>query len=117
MHFQKPPFLWISTFDSVLENLRLCGVFVNTFAKTEVFLSIFVQTRSSVNGVLDSLRADSTDSSKSTDSLKRSEVCSPVESAHQQNKACPKSRVVPRLEEPDLIGGKRSLLLSFSLID
>ena len=49
--------------------------------------------------------------------LKRSEVRPPVESAHQQNKACPRSRVVPRLEEPDLIGGKRSLLLSFSLID
>ena len=54
MRFQKPPFLWISTFDCVFENLRLCGVFVrisvNTFTKTEVFLSVFVQKRSSVNG-------------------------------------------------------------------
>ena len=54
--FQKPPFLWISTFDSVFENLRFCGVFVrisvNTFTKTEVFLSVFVQKRSSVNGAL-----------------------------------------------------------------
>ena len=58
-----------------------------------------------------SLRADSTDSQT------RSEVPPPVESAHQQDKACPKSRVVPRHEEPDLIGGKRSLLFSFSLID
>ena len=97
--FQKPPFLWISTFDipwvpepqnlnerklvrgkerrekgtflifffllffgsgtqgtfdSVFENLRFCGVFVrisvNTVTKTEVFLSVFVQKRSSVNG-------------------------------------------------------------------
>ena len=57
MRFQKPPFLWISTFDSVFENLRFCGVFVrisvNTFTKTEVFLSVFVQKRSSVNGALD----------------------------------------------------------------
>ena len=41
MGFQKPPFLWISTFDSNFENLRFCGVFVrisaNTFTKTEVF--------------------------------------------------------------------------------
>ena len=55
--FQKPPFLWISTFDSFFENLRFCGVFVrisvNTFTKTEVFLSVFVQKRSSVNGALD----------------------------------------------------------------
>ena len=54
MRFQKPPFLWISTFDSVFENLRSCGVFVrisvNTFTKTNVFLSVFVQKRSSVNG-------------------------------------------------------------------
>ena len=52
--FQKPPFLWISTFDSVFENLRFCGVFVqinvNTFTKTEIFLSDFVQKRCSVNG-------------------------------------------------------------------
>ena len=57
LRFQKPPFLWISTFDSVFENLRFCGVFVrisvNTFTKTEVFLSVFVQKRSSVNGALD----------------------------------------------------------------
>ena len=43
--FQKPPFLWISTFDSVFKNLRF-GVFVqisvNTFTKTEIFLSAFV---------------------------------------------------------------------------
>ena len=54
LRFQKPPFLWISTFDSVFENFRFCGVFVrisvNTFTKTEVFLSVFVQKRSSVNG-------------------------------------------------------------------
>ena len=53
-----------------------------------------------------SLRADS------TDSLKRSEVRPPVYSAHQQHKASPKSRMVPRLEEPDLIGGKISLLFN-----
>ena len=45
MRFQKPPFLWISTFDGVFENLCFCGVFVrvsvNTFTKTEVFLSVF----------------------------------------------------------------------------
>ena len=58
-----------------------------------------------------SLRADS------ADSLKRSEVPLPVESAHQQHKACPKSRVLPRLQELDVTGGKRSLLFSFSLID
>ena len=56
MRFQKPPFLWISTFDSVFENLPFCGVFVrisvNTFTKTEVFLSVFVQKRSSLNGAL-----------------------------------------------------------------
>ena len=56
MRFQKPPFLWISTFDSVFENLRFCGVFmrisVSTFTKTEVFLSVFVENRSSVNGAL-----------------------------------------------------------------
>ena len=49
----KPPFLWISTFDGVFENLRFCGVFVqinvNFFTKTEVFLSVFVQKRRSVN--------------------------------------------------------------------
>ena len=57
MRFQKPPFLWISAFDSVFENLRFCGVFVrisvNTYTKTEVFLSVFVQKRSSVNGALE----------------------------------------------------------------
>ena len=41
----------------------------------------------------------------------------PIESAHQQHKACLKSCVVPKLEEADLIGGKRSLLFSCSLID
>ena len=60
MRFQKPPFLWISTFDSVFENLRFCGVFVrisvNTFTKTEVLLSVFVQKRSSVNGASDLLK-------------------------------------------------------------
>ena len=54
MRFRKPPFLWISTFDSAFENLRFCGVFeqinVNTFTKTEDFLSVFVQKRSSMNG-------------------------------------------------------------------
>ena len=39
---------------SVFKNLRFCGVFVrisvNTFIKTEVFLSVFVQKRSSVEG-------------------------------------------------------------------
>ena len=34
------------------------------------------------------------------DSLERSEVPPSVESGHQRNKACPKSRMVPRLEEP-----------------
>ena len=57
-----------------------------------------------------SLRADS------TDSLKRSEVSPVVEYAHQQHKACPESRVVPRLAEPDLIGRKRSPLFSVSLL-
>ena len=56
MRFQKPLFLWISTFHSVFENLRFCGVFVrisvNTFTKTDVFLFAFVQRRSSVNGAL-----------------------------------------------------------------
>ena len=51
MRFQKPPLLWISTFDSVFENLRFCGVFVrisvNTFTKTEVFLSVLYK-----NGVV-----------------------------------------------------------------
>ena len=54
MRFQKPPFLWISTFDSVFKSLRFCGVLVqisvNTFTKTEVFVSVFVQKRSSVKG-------------------------------------------------------------------
>ena len=54
MRFRKPPFLWISTFDSVFENLCFCGIFVeisvNTFTKMEVFLSVFVEKRSSVNG-------------------------------------------------------------------
>ncbi len=48
-----------------------------------------------------SLRADS------TDSLKRSEVPPPVESAHQRRKACLRSRAVPRLEEPNFIGRER----------
>ena len=51
--FQKRPFLWISTFDTVFENLSFRDVFVrisvNTFTKTEVFLSVFVQKRSNVN--------------------------------------------------------------------
>ena len=55
--FQKPPFLWISTFESVFKNLRFCGVFVqisvNAFTITEVFVSDFVHKRSSVNGALD----------------------------------------------------------------
>ena len=54
MRFQKAPFLWISTFDGVFESLRFCGVFVqisvNASTKTEIFLSVFVQKRSSVNG-------------------------------------------------------------------
>ena len=58
-----------------------------------------------------SLRADS------TDFLKGSELPPPVYSSHQRHKACPKSRVVPRLEEPSLTDGKRSLLFSFSLIN
>ena len=45
----------MSTFDSVFENLRFCVVFVqinvNTFTKTEVFLSICVQKRCSVRGL------------------------------------------------------------------
>ena len=56
--FQKSPFLRISTFDSVFETLHFCGVFlqinVNTFTKTEAFLSVFVQKRCSVNGALKS---------------------------------------------------------------
>ena len=51
---QKPPFMWISNFDRVLENLRFCGVFVRisvrTFSKTAVFLSVFVQKRCCMNG-------------------------------------------------------------------
>ena len=43
-----------------------------------------------------------------------SEVCRPAESARQRHKACPESRVVPRIEEANLIGGKRALLFSFS---
>ena len=43
-----------------------------------------------------SLRANS------TNSLKENEVPSPVESTNQRHKACPKSRVVPRLEEPKI---------------
>ena len=46
--------------------------------------------------------------------MKKSEAPPPVESAHQQHKTIPKPRVVPRLEEPHVIGGKRSLLFSFS---
>ena len=57
-----------------------------------------------------SLHADS------TSSLKRSEVPPPVVSAHQRHKACPKSRGVPRLEAPDLIGGKRSPLFYLQVI-
>ena len=49
--------------------------------------------------------------------MKKGEVPPPVESAHQQRKTFPKSSVVSRLEEPDLMGGKRSLLLSCSLIN
>ena len=52
-----------------------------------------------------------------TDSLKGSYAPPPVESAHQRQKVCPKSRVTPRLEEPNVIGGNRFLFLSFSLID
>ena len=52
--FQNPPLLSISTFDSVFESLRFCGVFVqinvNTVSKTEIFLSVLVQKRCSVNG-------------------------------------------------------------------
>ena len=47
----------IAEYWNVFENLRFCGVFVqinvNIFPKTEVFLSIFVQKRCSVNGALD----------------------------------------------------------------
>ena len=55
----------------------------------------------SMNLAIPSLRADS------TDSLKRSEVPPPVESAHQRRKACLRSRGVPRVEEPNLIGRER----------
>ena len=41
----------------------------------------------------------------------------PVEPAHQRYNACPESRVVLRLQSPNLIGGKRSLLFSSRLID
>ena len=59
--FRKPivfekRFLWISTFDSVLENLRFVGMFVwisvDLFTKTELFPSGFVQKQSSMR-VLD----------------------------------------------------------------
>ena len=52
-----------------------------------------------------SLRADS------TDSMKRSDVPPPVESAHQRHKAGLKSCVVPRLEEPNLIVEKIFIVL------
>ena len=58
-----------------------------------------------------SLRANS------TDFVKRSELPPQVDPAHQQRKACPKSRVVPRLKESNLIGGKRPLLFSFTKVD
>ena len=67
--------------------------------------------RRSTNRGKSSLRADS------TDSLKRSEVSPPVESANQLHKVRLQSRVVSRLEEPNFIGGKRSLVFSFSLLD
>ena len=60
---------------------------------------------------LSSLRANSTDSRTG------SEVPYPVESTHERQKAYPKSRVIPRLQEPNLIGGKRSLLFSSRLIN
>ena len=57
--FQKPPFLWMSTSDSVFENLRFCDVFVqingSTFTKTEAFLSVFAQKRCSVNKACSSI--------------------------------------------------------------
>ena len=53
----------------------------------------------------------------STDSLTRSEIPPPLESAHQQREVCLQSRVIPRLEDPNVIGGIRSPLFSFKLID
>ena len=53
----------------------------------------------------------------STNSLKRTEVHLPAEPANQRHEACLKSHVLPRLKEPNLVGGRRSLLFSFSLID
>ena len=56
-HFQKPPFLWIFTFDSVVENLHICGVLVrtgvDTLTKTLLCFSVFVQKRSSTYSALD----------------------------------------------------------------
>ena len=65
------------------------------------------------------IELESSQRADSTDSLKGSEVPPPVESVNQLHKACLKSRVVPRLSEPYVIGRKRkrSLLFSFNLID
>ena len=52
--FQNLRFSTFTLIQSVFENLLFCGVFVqinvNTFTKTELFLSVFVQKRCSVNG-------------------------------------------------------------------
>ena len=82
-------------------------------AKTDKFCFVFIWKRSSVKGGLRfqtyrSLHADS------IGSLNRNEIPPLVECAGQQLKACRKSRVVRRLEKPDLIGGRnlyRSLLV------
>ena len=67
--FKNPCFCAIALIQSVFKNLRICGfplltafsktfllcglfvqISVNTFTKTEVFLSVFVQKQTSVNG-------------------------------------------------------------------
>ena len=57
--FKNLRFCGYPLLNAFLENLRFCGVFVeisvNTFTKTEVFLSVFLQKRSSVNDVLKAL--------------------------------------------------------------
>ena len=83
-------------------------------------MSILLQAARVINSVLPNMKdSDVLNTSKcsliadSTDSLKRSEAPPLVESANQQHKTCPKSLVVPRLEEPNVIGGNRYLLFFF----
>ena len=49
--FQKPPFLWISTFYSVFENLRFCGILCRsmwTLSKKRRFFSPFLYKNGAV---------------------------------------------------------------------